>query len=1254
MIGRVRDATDIVAIIGEHVKLSKSGANYVGLCPFHSENTPSFSVVPGKKIFKCFGCDAKGDVFKFLKLKSNAPFADIIKELASKAGIPLEYDSLPVKSPRPAATKAKKKKSPSGEPDAGARAESADSTAAPSAVVSEAPEVVDASSEDADPLSDPAATPSTLAIAALREFYSSIKLSLEETGRLWQKRGLLPETALAFGLKSNPRSNLEILQSLAQKFPIAALLDAGLWVHRKGEAPKPNPMFYGYGRTSKKPKEQRRSENDKWNYAWCEPTLIPYFDDRGEVIFLRPHRDQVAGVTNRLFIPHQARQTTNDDKPESCRQALITEGELKILAALQVLAASDLGENKWAGAALPGITNAKSMFADILDWLDSIGAREVVIVYDNEDKSREFLLDGQKNPSFVAEEYDRYDSVAWARYLALQLNKEGFHTSVGNLPDEWRDEKGKADWDGALVHLLRKFSNTPVDQPLPDPAAVDKSIWDKVQDEFVRILKFATPVEMLRQSGLFDDKAERIIRNKIERFSRDRELPIGGEKEEITAKRIQRFIHKNKDDTGLLPFEFRAALAMLAKNYRTLNGRYYTFKRLTEKKEALWDQQYHKADQKENVEYKRIIEIAKRGIPKWISDFYIKAHYCLRKISGDYVRYVTLHTINGKRTKLLELPHDFFAAPSKFREWLLKTNSGAAWVAGERELQQLHLDINYDVAAMDVIEVAHYGYHEDSKIWFYHDCAFTPEGQKIVPDEKENERGIKKEIFWYQTKSFRQGYKLSKVGNAKQPFRLGFPKMHPEIPDPNLPELFREVSAKFIETVGWPEDVMNIGFDGLVVLGITFGSFAGPEIYQQHLGVPGLWIHGETQQGKNCITRWALPIQGFRLKTGIVLPRSTEAGLAHAVEQYSNMLAWMEEYQPEMARTKPWIIEVIKNCFDRSSGTKMVFNEELREIRAAAFVNGIATASDAQVKNRYAHVQVSEKFRKQNHYDWFEAHSKDFFVLGRHILRHRARFAADTIQCLNGWMDSTETAGIDSRAKIVYGTAYAAFHAAAKLFESEKSAVDFKQYRAFLCNKAREAVTEIRSQVNVNQFWTDLLSSIDAGAFGLNPSDLKKFFIVKENPSAKSPLPPDQQTEEFRAYAWKNYLLYFKPNAVIDILRRFKLGGHRDLPLEKNDLFVQMKTKAYMVPPASKTTGAQHRIRFAGKRSAEYCWCIDINKHEELGYLPVPTEQLRDSIKNPQYQPGDESQLMSSQDWSDPRQGDFFSLIYKLLKTDSE
>ncbi len=92
---RVRAANDIVEVIGAALPLKRNGANFVCLCPFHKEKSPSFNVNPSRQIFHCFGCHAGGDVFKFVQMYENISFPEAIERLAERARIPLEYEGQP-------------------------------------------------------------------------------------------------------------------------------------------------------------------------------------------------------------------------------------------------------------------------------------------------------------------------------------------------------------------------------------------------------------------------------------------------------------------------------------------------------------------------------------------------------------------------------------------------------------------------------------------------------------------------------------------------------------------------------------------------------------------------------------------------------------------------------------------------------------------------------------------------------------------------------------------------------------------------------------------------------------------------------------------------------------------------------------------------------------------------------------------------------------------------------------------------------
>lgn len=89
LIEEVRSKNDIVDVISGYVRIQKKGSSYFGLCPFHNEKSPSFSVSPGRQMYYCFGCGAGGNVFTFLMAYENCSFPEAIKQLADRAGVPL-------------------------------------------------------------------------------------------------------------------------------------------------------------------------------------------------------------------------------------------------------------------------------------------------------------------------------------------------------------------------------------------------------------------------------------------------------------------------------------------------------------------------------------------------------------------------------------------------------------------------------------------------------------------------------------------------------------------------------------------------------------------------------------------------------------------------------------------------------------------------------------------------------------------------------------------------------------------------------------------------------------------------------------------------------------------------------------------------------------------------------------------------------------------------------------------------------------
>jgi DNA primase len=95
-VARVRESTDLVALAGEHIALKRVGRRFMGLCPFHNEKTPSFSINPELGVYHCFGCQKSGDAITFIREIEHLDFVEAVERLAARAGITLRYDSASV------------------------------------------------------------------------------------------------------------------------------------------------------------------------------------------------------------------------------------------------------------------------------------------------------------------------------------------------------------------------------------------------------------------------------------------------------------------------------------------------------------------------------------------------------------------------------------------------------------------------------------------------------------------------------------------------------------------------------------------------------------------------------------------------------------------------------------------------------------------------------------------------------------------------------------------------------------------------------------------------------------------------------------------------------------------------------------------------------------------------------------------------------------------------------------------------------
>ncbi len=679
------------------------------------------------------------------------------------------------------------------------------------------------------------------AVKVLREFYARLTWSAADELKMWRDRGLTAETCRAAGFRSSSKENLKILEELGAKYSAETMVSAGLYVSPGDpeefgggqRTPRPNAQFYGFGIQRKKTKAERERDarRDSWDgqkkpddfvWGWTNPVLIPYFNAKGELILLRPHKGFVKQQNPQPFF---VREIGKVETVLTRAEAIVTEGEFKAWALWQVLVGTE-GVNRTLPVrivALPGITQAKNWFVqyEFLDWLESENVRRVVVAYDNEEKG------DPKLESYKEEFKKRHDTEAWARYLAHLVDREGYDGRVCVLPVEWRDSKGKADWDGVLRMLVsreverlggttavvgkaldaRERSDAPRsgeagssssvvgdvkaagdgDEKRQGSGAVQgasdargkecRVIWRAVagvvREEFLRVIGTAQGIERLRERTLFDNGIERVIKERLEHFAYEPMLPYGGLNERAMASRIGQYMRELR---GLPEAEFpgllKGYLIGVIKGYKAVKGRYYKLNIPTEGPMKLFRKIKSNAwNEREDRGMKKLAflaDMAIKGTPESVSNFYMKVFFVVEKGDGTRDKMVRLYNVEGEKSPLVALDAHSFAQPTKFREWLgNQKNGNCSWGTGEKELQRLSFDVDHFAAYQNVTEVNIYGHHAESGIWFFQDGARPPGSNVIL---KKDTNGV----YWWKG----IGYLLSETDREGQSFRQGLPKMN--------------------------------------------------------------------------------------------------------------------------------------------------------------------------------------------------------------------------------------------------------------------------------------------------------------------------------------------------------------------------------------------------------------------------------------------------------------------------------------------
>lgn len=996
------------------------------------------------------------------------------------------------------------------------------------------------------------------------------KLVLNGTDRakLKNRRGFTDETIDKLGFKSNNQSNRIHLEALAQEFPIDLLVSEGIFVpDKKSGGYKPNAQFLGWGITNKK------KENGERIWDWTEPTLIPYLDEDRQCFYIRPHKggarkphdeeDDDSFCSSHVYCPF----LLADLEAGFDGAVVLTEGEHKADALFQC---------GIPALAIPGITFVRNLTfrEELVGLLRRFGITDVVVCFDNEVKD-----DPRYQDKYKADPWDRWDTPMWAEFIAIDLQREYFSSvsgdiRIGVIPDELRED-GKADFDSVLAHFVKKHG--------------PKDGTDTARKVFRQIIEEAKPQRQSRE--LFPSESRRIIECKLARLFYKPLVATGSDKEARLARRFQ-FNAKELSDA------FRSTIGCYYKRIKPdkkeRKGLIADAHRLSEdytqaREKGVRGPDLRKLRNLKDAAWERV-----RGVPQPISDFTLTCDYKLHTADGKAIRLVKIRNRSdtGKSEPgLLRLGAAEMSRTANFRQWCLDTGR-AVWKGGEKELQDLTEDMDHHSYFRDIFEINYYGFHRESALWFYGDCAPSPSGDLIIADANN--------IFW----SGGIGYQVdSTVDERGTTFEQGAPLLlAPHDAKPNdltAAQIFDELRVDLFNTLG--------NFEAWLALGILFAYAIAPELVKRG-GHPGLWASGIMSSGKTTILRWLSRIWGFRELGGIRLDETTtHVGMNRDLAQYSCLPVFFDEYRH--ANIDSQKEAVLRGAFDRNSGSKGLADHTNRtrsaKIYTTPLVGGESSSSDAATRSRYAHINVSEKKRIGDgsaRYAKIQSACKHYYKIGRFLMENRTRFAELAFEKLDLWLADKEARQhiINERVRFVYGTAWAAFSSLCELLKI-KMDEDLIDFREFLYKHGEQALQDVASETFLNKFWMDIISGIQRGK--IKRMFFEQRFVRKADDNTLTRVNAnDKDAIE---------VCYIAFNPVFDEYSQDIKTRGETKPLDIGDLRRDMSKEPYFMTLPKSDQNRVHRITLSGRKTS--CWVINLEKPNGKYIFPFG-EDLVDAL----------------------------------------
>ena len=1026
-----------------------------------------------------------------------------------------------------------------------------------------------------------------------------MELSAEHLAELQGKRGMPPAWAAALGFKTATATNARTLAPLLEQFPPNELLRSGI----AQRDPRDRSLRIADTLCGRELNE----ETNRWENH--ENLIIPYVNADGRIILLRPHKRSLSNARwrEREAVSEFYEKLHNnlrkvygehfiEERPvEWAKTVVICEGEFKA-AALRMCGIPAI--------AFQGIhffrqnKEFKKAITDTAELLRNSGVREVIVVFDNEDKSH-------KEPHL------RFEAEIYARYTAECLEDCGFQALFGMLPDEWRED-GKADWDSRLAHQVRGSRSF-------------AGGIAKATAEFTRVLndrkgKDARIHPVQRQVDFLDFK-EDVINQALHKLRHVAKIFSGTKHDLDLATEIQNYCHKDYADKLRTP--------VLCDALRATQGGYYKTKAPSEKMQdtcnAILDEIKPKIrdfeddpgrDDKDDHELRelRAASAACYAIlyryPKAFTDFTAESNYKVLVTEADgslrQDRLITFRDNNGVRSRPCQLSSKMMRSAQELRAFFLSMGH-YHWFGGQEECDLWGQDIDVRNYQKLIEEIDTYGWNKEGKFYLLGDCAVLAGGKFVFPDSHG--------IIWVHGTGYKNSDNMAgftskppmlfpEAKNAKAA-RAEYEAMDWDLERQEVEAIWTDMLADYKESFG--------GYAGFAVVAGLIQYLAHAEVRAEIGGKPGLWVQGEKGSGKTKSIEFAMRCIGYPLNYGYISLGGTKVGVERSLCQFSNLPFHIDEWRNENA--DPKLEDLLRNCYNETATPKGTPNggKAVRKLVPSTIpiVTGEDGSSDAALRSRYVRLIASQSYdttgtgdesdedraksnlsdqRKRDlRYYRIMERSDNYFRIGRYLFKHRDEFAAKVVEMTKGFGSNARVMDRikDSRARQVFGTFYGALLAAQNLFSGKHDAFGVKTNTALLewfVAHGAESAEETERDVFRRLFFSECVTMIDRGVQGIDK-------LIR---ARRGSIDPDGKLRLHEAINDTEGRLYILI-AASELFAEYKADKRKrgeNAPIAQHNILAELRTQSAWIPAPKHDKARQHRYAIPGEKNSKRSWWV--------------------------------------------------------------